>query len=106
MMRRSGGSWLASPSPTMCSAQHPPGAALQEDRGEGIQGQEQAGRVSQEGIGSVTIRNDEELRRLQAGITIAHDVFYPTSTRVLVSKITMEKASIGGSKEVESPKKA
>ncbi|TVT98514.1 hypothetical protein EJB05_56180, partial [Eragrostis curvula] len=54
----------------------------------------------------LAIRNDEELRRLQAGITIAHDVFYPTSTRVLVSKMTMEKASVGGSKEVESPKKA
>ncbi|TVU34419.1 hypothetical protein EJB05_16251, partial [Eragrostis curvula] len=41
MMRSSGGSWLASTSPTMCSAQHPPSAALQEDRGKGIQQQEQ-----------------------------------------------------------------
>ncbi|TVT98516.1 hypothetical protein EJB05_56182, partial [Eragrostis curvula] len=41
MMRSSGGSWLASTSPTMCSAQHPPIAALQEDRGKGIQQQDQ-----------------------------------------------------------------
>ncbi|TVT98512.1 hypothetical protein EJB05_56178, partial [Eragrostis curvula] len=58
----------------MCSVQHPPGAALQEDRGEGIQRREQGGRVSQEGIDSVTACDDDvcKLQGMDADEDILH----------------------------------
>ncbi|TVU34418.1 hypothetical protein EJB05_16250, partial [Eragrostis curvula] len=89
MMRSSGGSRLASPSPTMCSAQHPPSAALQEDHGEGIQRREQEG-----------------AREAPGWHQHCPQCVLPNIHPVLLSKKTVEKASSGGSKEVESPKKA
>ena len=54
----------------------------------------------------LAIRNDEELGKLLAGVTIAHGGVLPNIHSVLLPKKTAEKASGGGSKEPKSPKKA
>jgi histone H2A len=54
----------------------------------------------------LAIRNDEELGKLLAGVTIAHGGVLPNIHSVLLPKKTAEKASSGGSKEPKSPKKA
>jgi histone H2A len=51
----------------------------------------------------LAIRNDEELGKLLAGVTIAHGGVLPNIHSVLLPKKTAEKAS---SKEPKSPKKA
>jgi histone H2A len=53
----------------------------------------------------LAIRNDEELGKLLAGVTIAHGGVLPNINPVLLPKKTAEKASSGGSKEPKSPKK-
>ena len=54
----------------------------------------------------LAIRNDEELGKLLAGVTIAHGGVLPNINPVLLPKKVAEKAASGGSKEAKSPKKA
>jgi histone H2A len=58
----------------------------------------------------LAIRNDEELGRLLAGVTIAHGGVLPNIQSVLLPKKTAEKASKGAKSPkkaaVKSPKKA
>nr|ACG30685.1 histone H2A [Zea mays] len=54
----------------------------------------------------LAIRNDVELGKLLAGVTIAHGGVLPNINPVLLPKKVAEKASSGGSKESKSPKKA
>jgi histone H2A len=54
----------------------------------------------------LAIRNDEELGKLLAGVTIAHGGVLPNIHSVLLPKKAAEKASTSGSKEAKSPKKA
>ncbi|BAB44136.1 putative histone H2A [Oryza sativa Japonica Group] len=53
----------------------------------------------------LAIRNDEELGKLLAGVTIAHGGVLPNINPVLLPKKTAEKAAAAG-KEAKSPKKA
>jgi len=53
----------------------------------------------------LAIRNDEELGKLLAGVTIAHGGVLPNINPVLLPKKVAEKAASGGAKEAKSPKK-
>ncbi|RLM87750.1 histone H2A-like [Panicum miliaceum] len=54
----------------------------------------------------LAIRNDEELGKLLAGVTIAHGGVLPNINPVLLPKKVAEKAAGAAAKEAKSPKKA
>ncbi|CAH1443844.1 unnamed protein product [Lactuca virosa] len=53
----------------------------------------------------LAIRNDEELRKLLGGVTIAHGGVLPNTSPILLPKKTVAKEPSSPSKDAKSPKK-